>query len=165
MSKQKRVKDQFNWTPPHEQKGRFVFPLSDKVEERKPLLWLVRTNSEKNMVDDVFLVNLTGEVLDMVAAGNTGFQSIDDEEQVNLISGSRFVYENVETNEAVKVEEYDGILDYDSMLGITLYIKSKKLGNIQIGTDVKKGGVENMVLLWDTGETGKKAGVSEWDDD
>jgi len=71
----------------------------------------------------------------------------------------------VEPNEAVKVEEYDDILDYDSMLGITLYIKSKKLGNIQIGTDVNKGGVKSMVLLWDTGESGKKSGVSEWDDD
>jgi len=166
MSDLKRIKNEFEWVPLHEKVGRFGFPLSNKPDYRKPLLRIERTGSDKdNYTDDLFFVNTSGADIELVISGHTGFYTVDDDEQVNLIDKCNYKYENVEDDEAVKIEEYHDIYDSDFMLGIVLYIKSKKLGNLEIQSRWKKGGIGSTVLLWDNGEAGKEVGISEWDID
>ncbi len=47
------------------------------------------------------------------------------------------------------------------MLNVCLEIKSSMLGSLEILSPFKKGGVEEYVLLWDSGEAGKGVSINK----
>ena len=155
--KEKRLLDHdFKWIPPHERKSRL--PGTDKphqigpLENRKPLLWLTRLEPVEAK-SDVFLINDTGEILEEVFPDSAGLFLYDDE-VVPVSSKNKILYKNVQLGEAVKIEEYDQFYDSDSILGLSIRVKSSKLGDMEFSTYASKGGIRGGVLLWDTLEVG-----------
>ena len=123
-----------------------------KQENRHPLLWLVRERNE------IYLVNSSEDTLDFVIATSGGFQTVDDYVIV-VNSKNEYEYKNIKPHDAVKVEEYDGFYDLDYYLNITLMVQSIGIGCLEIISPVKKGGVGETVLLWNTKENGKDVSI------
>lgn len=144
----KTKENAFTWLPIQERKSRFGdYRLSHLPEFRHPLLWLTKESNE------LYLVNLSGETLDFVAADSGGFVTGDDD--TVALGGVGYKYTNVKPNDAVLVEKYDYFLDHDSILNVEVTIQSKSIGCLSITTYPDKGGVHETVLLWDTLEYGK----------
>ena len=149
MKEHKTVENKFIWVPPDKRMSRFGGSVSPrKPETRAPVLWLAREGNE------LYLVNSSKSTLDLVIADGSGFQTVDDE-VIKVNNTEKYEYTNVKPNNAVKIEEYDGFYDLDLILFVTIMIKSKDLGCINITPCGKKGGVKETVLLWDNGEKGK----------
>jgi len=152
MNGKRLLNHDFKWVPPNERKSKL--PGKDKPqrigkpEKRKPLLWVSRAEPIE-MKSDVYLMNDSGEILDEVVSSTGGFASADDE-IIPASSKSKFIYNNVQPGEAVKIEEYDLVFDSDFVLGISLQIKSKNFGELELNTPSVKGGIRETVLLWDT---------------
>ncbi|MGB5446612.1 MAG: hypothetical protein WBM99_14040 [Psychromonas sp.] len=146
----KVIENGFKWVPLDKRKSKFGGPMTPrKAELRHPLLWLAREGKE------LYLVNSSEETLDFVAAGTGGFQTVDDDcITVSSKSKNKYEYKNVKPNDAVKVEEFDGFYDLDYVLQVSIQVQSKNLGNIEIFSPPKKGGIGETVLLWDTMENG-----------
>lgn len=104
------------------------------------------------MKSDLFLINDSGEILEEVVSSSGGFVSTDDE-IIPATSKSKVIYNDVKPGEAVKIEEYDLVFDSDFVLGISVQIKSKKLGKLELNTPSVKGGTREAVLMWDKKET------------
>ena len=155
MKDHKVIKNEFTWIPLDKRVSRFggLVPPR-KSESRHPILWLVRER------DELYLVNSSEEILDLVIANSGGFQTVD-EDVMTIASNDKYEYTNVKPNSAVKVEEYDGFYDLDYVLQVSISIKSKKLGCIDILSPAKKGGVQETVLLWNTGENGKYTTINK----
>jgi hypothetical protein len=96
------------------------------------------TRSEKK--EPVFYVIRKGEELYFVN---------DSTETLNSV-----LYKNVKPGEAVKVEHYDPYWDSDYLLQLEVELSSPTHGN-KIFRVLGKGGIDDTVLLWDTGEAGK----------
>ena len=149
------MKHEFKWVPPHERKSRL--PGKDKPhrigppEKKKPLFWVTRSEPVE-MKSEVYLINDSGEILDEVAANSGGFASADDE-IIPASSKTKYTYNNVQPGEAVKIEEYDLVFDSDFVFGISVQIKSEKLGELELNTPSVKGGTREAVLMWNTMET------------
>lgn len=136
---------------------RFGLPLPPrKPETRKPLLWLARDGNE------LFLVNSSGEIIDLIISNTGGFTTADDDDCLTVPRGNGYEYNNVLPGDAVKVDEYDGFYDLDYVLQITIMLQSTKLGSIEIIPPAEKGGVGETVLLWDTMESGKNVTIKNW---
>jgi len=121
-------------------------------ESRTPTLWLARNGGE------LYFVNESDEILDFVNADSGGFITFDD--GVAPVSNKTgYSYIDVKPNEAVKIEEYDGYYDLDYVLQVVMQVKSENLGNIEILSPSQKGGVEETVLLWDSGDTGNNVSI------
>ena len=153
MQKHERFVDEFfTWIPidkrpnPFGPPGWYPRPYR-KPELRKPKYWLARDGGE------LYFVNNTDEVLDFVSSETGGFITADDD--VSCVGGSGYSYNKVMPLEAVKIEEFDGYYDLDFVIGVTIFVKSKKEGSLKIQSPSAKGGVGETVLLWDTGEEGK----------
>jgi hypothetical protein len=115
---------------------------------RMPIFWLTRSGNE------LFFVNDSDETLDLVTTESGGFQTCDDA-VMGISSDEGYRYSDVKAHEAVKVEEYDDFYDADFILQVSIFVHSKKKGNFLMRTLPQKGGVVELVLLWDTDETGK----------
>ena len=155
-----RIENGFTWVPMNERIGRFGFPLATKVDRRKPVLWLVPKANEGKRGREMYLVNLSDEVLDEVVANSGGCETTDLGVMAITDNGG-VKYENVKPNEAVLVEYYDEYYDLDYLLQISMEVKSAKIGHIRILAPSKKGGVEELVLVWDNGESGKHVVVKK----
>lgn len=141
MLKHKRVKDEFKWVPMHKRMSKFGGPMSPrKPDTRKPLLWLTRK------LDELYLVNETGETLTRVQANTVGWITADDD-VANVESNEVYEYKDVKPNEAVLVEEYDGYYDLDYVLMTGLAIESPSLGTLHLRSPGGKGGDQECVLL------------------
>jgi len=149
----KVIENSFKWIPLDKRKSRFggLMPPR-KAEVRHPVLWLARTENE------LYLVNSSAETLDFVGAGTGGFQTVDND-CITVATSNKYTYKNVKPNDAVKVEEFDGFYDLDYLLQVSMRIQSKNLGNIEILTPPEKGGIGEIVLLWDTMENGKNVSI------
>ena len=151
MLKHKRFIDEFTWIPIDKIPSPFPagwYPRPHrKPELRKPKYWLARNGGE------LYFVNNTDEVLDFVSSETGGFITADDD--VSCVGGPGYSYNKVMPLEAVKIEEFDGYYDLDFVIEVTIFVKSKKEGNLRIQSPSAKGGVGETVLLWDTGEEGK----------
>lgn len=153
----KAVSRKFTWIPPHARMSRFGGPASPRqTEERRPILWLARDGNE------LYLVNAGNEVLKRVIIDNGGFLTVDDDVAI-ISSKSPIIYENIQPGESVKVDEYDGFYDLDYSLHVQLGIESSFPGHVTITSPAQKGGVNEMVLLWDSGEPGKHVDIKEHD--
>ncbi|WP_413699270.1 hypothetical protein ACLKMH_17470 [Psychromonas sp. KJ10-10] len=89
-----------------------------EAELRNPLLWLVRKGKE------LYLINSSGETLDLVIAETGGCQTVDDDCST-VTTSNKFEYSNIKPNDAVKVEEFDGFYDLDYLLQVSMRIQSK----------------------------------------
>jgi len=150
---QKTIKDGFTWLPMDKRVDKLGFPLPPrKPELRKPLLWVAIESAQEDFIDDIYLVNSSDEVLEVVISNTGGFQTCDDD--ILTMSSKGFEYKNVANGDAVKVGEYHQILDSDYVLQLSLTITTKH-GVIEITPQAEKGGFKEVVLLWDTKEVGK----------
>ncbi len=122
-----------------------------KPELRRPLFWLMRDGNE------LFFVNSSDEVIDSLIASSAGFVTQDDD--VATVSSPDYKYANIAVNEAVKVDNYDDYYDLDYVIQVVLKLNHPKLGNLEIYSPSKKGGLGETILLWDTGESGKNVFV------
>ena len=153
MKEHKVIENKFKWISLDKRVSRYGGNMPPrKPEIRSSVLWLARDGNE------VYLVNLSNEVLDLVVADCGGFITADDDVGT-ITSPDNYEYKNVKPNDAVKVEEYDGYYDLDYVLMVSLEVKSKTIGSIEVFTPAKKGGVYEMVLLWDNGDAGKNVRI------
>lgn len=149
------------WTPLHLRKSRFGGgPVPPRRPDlRMPLLWLSPYPGDK-WHEDLYLVNASGEMLDEVRASTGGWETCGDD--VVTISGlDRYVYRDIPAGAAVKIDEYHVVYDSDYVLAVGFTLRSKTLGHLNISAQPMKGGFEEVVLLWDSGETGKDANIKE----
>jgi hypothetical protein len=145
MLEQKRLQSSFKLIPLHLRNDGFP---PRKPDMRMPIFWLTRSG------DELFFVNDSDETLDLVTTESGGFQTCDDA-VMGISSNEDYRYSNVKAHEAVKVEEYDDFYDADFILQVSIFVQSKTKGNFLMRSLPQKGGVSELVLLWDTGETGK----------
>jgi hypothetical protein len=148
MKDKKRVPNAFEWLPKHKELGNFGFQMSDKTDDRKPLFRLVNDN------DELFFVNDSDEILHFVVSEGGG--QITCESDVGAISNKVLKYEKVLPDEAIKLDEFDSVLDCDFVLQADVTVSSEELGIINFTTFPEKGSVSGVILLWDTGEKGKE---------
>lgn len=140
----------FDWVPLHE---RITFPPR-KPDHRQPLFRVVRQSVSKELGDELFLVNHSGEEVDSIHVFKAGFTSADDETIV-WADEEGVTYLNVPNGSAVKVDHFDNFYDLDYVLGLQVKITSKKLGEITLQSHGRKGGLKEEVLLWEAGEPGR----------
>ena len=124
-----------------------------KPETRNPKFWLDRDG------DDLYFINDSEEILDLVSAATGGFQTCDDA-VLTVGSNNDYVYENVMPKEAVKIEEFDPFYDSDFILQVYIDVKSKNEGSLAIQSPAEKGGIKEAVLMWDTGEAGRYTSIT-----
>lgn len=137
------VDNKFNWFA-----SKFPGP-NPRQNGPIPLLWLCRSGEE------LYLVNSSTETIDEISVRHGGMQTVDDE-ALCLASKSRYTYKNVEPNQAVKVDEYDGFYDLDFLIQVYIRIRSEILGHMEIRSSLSKGGLKrNTALIWNEGKLGK----------
>ncbi len=147
---QKIVSNKFKWVPMNERHDNLGLPLPPrKPETQKPLLWIA-IEPQDGLIEDVYLVNETGETLEAINASTVGFESLDDD--YYGISGLDIEYKNIANNDAVKIEEYHQISDSDSVLIISIKVKLKgKLIKLKTSSTSRTSGASGFkeeVLLW-----------------
>ena len=133
MREHKRVLNEFKWTRP---------------EKKEPVFYVIRSGEE------LYFVNDSADTLNSVSTGTGGCQTLDDEVMPVSSPDPLYLYENVKSGEAVKVEHYDPYWDSDYLLQIEVRVSSPTHGN-KIFRVVGKGGIDSTVLLWADGESGK----------
>jgi hypothetical protein len=133
MPEHKRVMHEFKWT---------------RTEKKKPVFYLIRYGEE------LYFINDSADTLNCVSTSTGGFQTLDDEVMPVSSPDPLYLYKNVKTGEAVKVEHYDAYWDSDYLLQLQVEVSSPSHGS-KLFRVIGKGGVESTVLLWDTGEAGK----------
>lgn len=143
MKTPKRIKNKLTWVEP-------TFPPRPK---RKALFSLIAYG------DELYFVNDSDEVLKRVSTESSGFFNVDNEMTVGLEKNPDYSYADILPSEAVKVEEYDKVLDSDFVLGLDIFIESEKFGKIHIRPKSYKGGVQSQPLMWDDGSFPKGAWV------
>lgn len=161
MKTEKRLlKHDFKWVEPFQRKSRL--PGNDKPhrigkpETRKPYLWLIRS-LPKMSISDLYLINDSGEVLEEVVSNIYGFLT-DDDEIHSFSTKADYTYKDVQPGEAVRVEKYNLMYDSDYVLGLSIQITSKGLGEIEFSNGTK-GGINKAIILWDTLETGNNSSI------
>ena len=133
MREHKRVLNEFKWTRP---------------EKKEPVFYVIRKGEE------LYFVNDSTETLNSVSTCTGGCQTLDDEVMPVSSPDPLYLYKNVKPGEAVKVEHYDPYWDSDYLLQLEVELSSPTHGN-KIFRVLGKGGIDDTVLLWDTGEAGK----------
>ncbi len=155
MKDHKVVSNEYTWIPLDKRVSLYGGSLSPrKAETRTPIFWLARDR------DELYFVNASKDVLDFVIADGGGFETVDDE-VVTVNNVDQYEYKNVKPNDAVKVEEYDGFYDLDYLLQVSIMVQSKNYGKLEIRSPAEKGGVDETVLLWDSGESGKNVYIKK----
>jgi len=143
--------NKFTWFPHQDQPKHPAIPTPYRKPELRKPLYELRYDGE-----ELYFVNFSDEVLDMVSSSSAGFQTLGDDEVVS-VDGPDYCYELVLPNEAVKVEQYDVYNDSDFMLQLKLSVKSPSRGILEFSS-MGKGQVDVGVLLWDTGEFERQYG-------
>jgi len=133
MREHERVLNEFKWT---------------RSEKKKLVFYVIRKGEE------LYFVNESTETLNSVSTGTGGCQTLDDEVMPVSSPDPLYLYKNVKPGEAVKVEHYDPYWDSDYLLQLEVELSSPTHGN-KIFRVLGKGGIDDTVLLWDTGEAGK----------
>jgi hypothetical protein len=133
MPEHKRVMHEFKWMRP---------------EDKKPVFYVMRNGEE------LYFVNDSADTLNSVSNSTGGCQTVDDGVMPISSPDALYLYEKVEPGEAVKVEHYDPYWDSDYLLQLEVKVTSPTFGD-KIFRVVGKGGIDDTVLLWADGESGK----------
>lgn len=154
QERRKRVMGQFPWVPPHQRLDRFGKPLPPRRPElRQPLYRLEREGSE------LYFVNDSAEMLKSVSSDCAAMLAMGDDElgQVPVdCSQAQHSYRDVQPGEAVKIDEFDAIADFDFFIQTELKFESAVHGLLRFRTPGQRGGCAgDVVLLWDSAEAGK----------
>ena len=121
-----------------------------KPEPRKPKYWLARVDYE------LYFVNDSHEILDMVSGSYGGFQTCaDDVNSMSSEPGNYPIYRNVMPREAVKIDEFDPIFDSDFLIQEQVSVTTSNGERTTYISPVSKGSIGETVLLWNTDELGK----------
>jgi hypothetical protein len=138
-----RVGNYNKWIPAHLRAN----AAPRKPGPRRPLYWIDSDGT------NIYFINNTDETLTAVSTMTNGYITCDDD--VLAVTGEDFIYENVQPNEAVKLDDYDPIYDADFSLQLSLNIISAKHGNLHFLYFIDMNNCRNKVLVWNTGEKGK----------
>ena len=149
-----RITGRFKWVPMNERKDKSGLPLPPRrTEKRTPLFRMIREDGA------LYFINDSNKVLKKVASGSAGFATCDDESLCFEEKG-KVVYLNVQPGEAVKIDEYDAILDSDMVIQPEVTLDLGDGDRISFLGPVEKGGIRReTVLLWDDGEPGRYVDV------
>lgn len=151
MKKAKVIHGGFDWVPLHEL---ITFPPR-KPDHRKPILRTVRQHTEKDARgSELFLVNHSGAPIKTIKVFSSSFTTVDDDAYFS-INEEGITYHDIPDGSAVKIDHFDDIYDLDYVIGFAIEIESETLGKFQINCFGDKGGVKDMVILWETGETAR----------
>lgn len=123
---------------------RWPFTRSDR--SKRPLFALARRAGE------LFLVNHSADVLDFVGGGSVGVVPAGDDE-VAFTTPSGLRHEAVQPGEAVKVDAFNeecGHYEREELIISQIILKSPAHGQLRFWV-ANKGGVSDMVLLWEDG--------------
>lgn len=74
--------------------------------------------------DELYFVKDSEETLETVSASTGGFQTSDD--GILPVGGNGYVYHHVKPREAVKIEEFDPVLDSDFLFQVEIRLQSTK---------------------------------------
>jgi hypothetical protein len=141
----KIVSNRFKWIPMNERLDSLGLPLPPrKPETGRPLLW-VAIDPQGDFVEDIYLVNETGETLENVIVSTGGCQTFG--EDLLTLAGSDNEYKNIEDGDALKIDSYDEMADSDYILQINIKIQIDGK-QIKLRSLVAKGGFKEEVLLW-----------------
>lgn len=149
----KRISNYKAWLPMHLRKDRFGLSMPPrKPDLRLPLYWLASKGAE------VYFVNNTDETLNSVSTSTNGFVTCDDE--VAPVSSEGYEYQNILPKEAIKIEEFDEVLDSDFSFQLSLKINSPRHGLIHLLSPLDMKNSLDVVLLWNTAEAGKHVSIT-----
>lgn len=125
----------------------YIWSTSNPSELRRPLLWLVTESIYDG--NQAWLVNVSGETLNSVAASKTGFGG-GDAGAFGYNASEDWVYQHVPHNHCVLVDEWDMIVASDFFLFCELTIDLPSYGVLNFcAKGTKKGNIDSQVLLWD----------------
>lgn len=156
MKKAKVIHGGFDWIPLHEL---IKFPPR-KPDHRKPIFRTVRQSAEEGRGSDLFLVNHSGASVKTIKVFSTSFVTVDDS-AYSSIDEQGVTYYDIPDGSAVKIDQYDDYYDLDYVIGFVLEIESETLGKYQINYIGDKGGVKDIVILWDTGEVNRSVSLQK----
>ena len=156
MKKAKVKHDGFDWVPPHEL---IKFPLR-KPDDRKPIFRTVRKSAEEGKGSELFLVNHSGTSVKIIKVFNTSFITVDDNTYFST-DDEGIIYYDIPDGSAVKIDHFDDYYDLDYVIGFVVELESEALGKYRFNCFGEKGGVKDMVILWETGETDRKINLQK----
>lgn len=146
MNKHKRLEGVLKWSFPD-------FPPRDKQTVLYSLM---------SYKGDLYFVNDSKEVLKHVSSSLFSFMTVDDDDVLTTTDNIGFSYDNVLSNEAVKIESYDPEVDCDYMSGLNLYVESNTFGKLEIRPrSFTKGGIKPQVLMYEDGLTPRHVGLEK----
>ncbi len=148
--KEIRSLNRFKWVPLH---IRTPFPPKP-ADNRMAIFWLARKG------DAIWFVNESDEMLDYIKVYTGGYITLGEHlvGGVATVSGKDRIFKRVLIGEAIQIDEFDGNLDSDYCLSVRVELSSPSYPKLILQTDTTKGGVPETVLLWNTGESGKRIG-------
>lgn len=156
MKQAKVIHGGFDWVPLHEL---IKFPPR-KPDYRNPIFRTVRQSAEKG--SELFLVNHSGALVKTIKVFSTNFITVDDDTH-SSIDEQGITYYDIPDASAVKIDQYDDYYDLDYVIGFVVEIESETLGKYRINCIGDKGGVKDMVILWDTGEANRNVSLQKID--
>jgi hypothetical protein len=149
MNKQRKM-NTFTWMPPRPRTDLYSRPLpNQKLDPRTPVYWL-STDS-----DDLYFINESEQTLPLVVGASGGWVSGGGAD--GGVSGNDLSYRDVLPKEAVKIDSYCSYADADFYLCAGVVITQADGSLLHYETYPVRGGRQETILRWNTGETGKEA--------
>ena len=153
MFDQKRVMNKFEYVPFNDRSSKYdpITPLPPrKGGDRKATFWMAAGENETDFITNIYFVNSSDEILNVVIYSSSGMQTIDDE--VSSSASKELSYKDVHPGEAVKIDEYDAFYDSDLLVSYYATVVSDKVGRVDYSTLPTKRCISEVVLQWDDGE-------------
>ena len=141
MFELKRLHGHFTWNA-GSASGRWARAIR---EQDSPLIWLTCLSTPFGR--ELYCVNQTDHVIDSIEILRSCHACIDGEYFHKEVS--EVYYQQVQPNEAVKVEHYDEYYDLDVLLGLKLRVDSHIIGKRTFCAKNVVGGTKrDEVLMW-----------------
>lgn len=141
MFDKKHVYKQFVWQA-GAASGRWARAIREKDV---PLIWLSCLSTPSGR--ELYCVNQSGVKIDSLSVIRSCHTCIDGEYFHKGVP--ELYYENIQSDEAVKVDHYDEYYDLDILLGLKIKVVSELLGERIFSSKMVMGGTKrDEVLLW-----------------
>ena len=157
MNYESRIRNfDYRWEPPQYVN---LPPSTYTKETRTPRFMLVSKNGDDCDVL-IYFLNMGETPVESLTFSSTGFETEDDDE-VATFSGKEKEYRDIDAGEAVLVDVINTWTDSDWSIDHGFAIVTADLGRREINAVRGKGNYGEIVLMWDTGEAGKRVYISE----